>query len=103
MQALPPDGCAEGFYNNTCVLDQPNGTYFDIADSACPGSLAYGMRLGNNTILVPGGAARVSCGHHVHDAAAFAADGYDHGTTISGDVPTVAELVEWAETLLGMN
>lgn len=103
MQALPPDGCAEGFYNNTCVLNQPNGTYFDIADSACPGSLAHGMRLGNNTILVPGGAARVSCGHHVHDAAAFAADGYDHGTTISGDVPTVAELVEWAETLLGMN
>lgn len=103
MQALPPAGSAERFYDNTCVLKQANGTYFDIADSACPGSICHGMLLGNNTVLVPGGAARVSCGHHEHDAAAFAAEGYDPGTIMNGDVPTAAELVEWAEALLGMS
>jgi len=102
LQALPPKGYAEGFYNNTCVMASQNDTYIAIADSACPASLADGTHLGNNSVLVPRGQARVVCGHHIHDAATFVEQGYDPGTTISAHMPTTAEMTNWAKALLGM-
>jgi len=105
LQALPPEGYAEGFYNNTCVLASANESYIQVADSACPGSIAAGLLLGNNTVYVPGGQARVNCGHGTYseyDAGAFIGEGLDNGTVVSGDMPSSATLIEWARTLLSM-
>ena len=119
LQALPPAGYAEGYVNNTCIL-QNNASYYITINipGHCDGSdhsveaFAAGFIAANNTVYVPGGNALVSCNHVNINASAFmtggktpqwnASRGYDNSSRVSGDMPSVATIIGWAEGLLAM-
>ena len=113
LQALPRKGFAEGYFNNTCILPGgPRGsTYLRLAncpgelrnDSASHAALAAGIALGNNTLYIPGGDATVSCGAQTINVSTFLERGYDAGTKVAKDAPTVATIVTWAKALLSMS
>ena len=113
LQALPKAGYAEGYRDNTCVL--PGGkrgsTYLKLAN--CPGelgdepadlaALAAGIALGNNTVYIPSGNEPVvACGSHTVNATTFLSRGYDAGTRIVREAPSVDTIVRWAKGLLSL-
>jgi hypothetical protein len=108
LQAMPKPGYAEGYYNNTCVLPTAGAMYARLA--GCPGGLRNdshsiaalnaGIRLGNNTLYVPGGEPTVSCGSHTVNASTLHARGYDLGTVVIATHPSNETIIAWAKKLL---
>ena len=110
LQALPKQGYAEGYYNNTCILGGAKPTYARFAN--CPGGLgsdpaslaafAAGMSLGNNTVYSAGVEPLVSCGSQTINVSDFFERGYDRGSTVSAKLPSADTIADWARMLLGM-
>ena len=112
LQALPKKGYAEGYFNNTCILPggKDGSTYLKLAN--CPGNLRNdsaaveeledGITLGNNTVYIPGGSATVACGPLTVDAQTFFQRGYDAGTSVVKEAPSVPTIVAWAKALLSL-
>ena len=65
-------------------------------------ALADGISLGNNTLFIPGGAATVSCGSLTVDVETFLRRGYDLGTVVVKEAPSVPTIVAWAKALLSL-
>ena len=90
LQDLPPAGYAEAYTFNRCVLPSSGSTYLELA--GCRGHLtnstpdheaiSSAMRLGKNTVYVPNGDARVSCGGYKLNLTEFLSRGYDVGTAV---------------------
>jgi hypothetical protein len=103
-QNLPPEGYAEGYYNNKCILPAAGSSYLKIGGISGPASgdngggewpstrkpldclsgnkggpefVAFnaGLQLGNNTLYVPGGNATISCGKTSVDFSDFQTKG----------------------------
>ena len=122
LQRDPPEGYAEGYVNNICILPQRASQYLllNINDrtGACDGSntsielFQTGFIATNNTVYVPGGEATVQCNHVNINASSFMSGsknqvwnnsaGYDTTSRVSGDMPSVDTIVGWAKSLLNM-
>lgn len=128
-QNLPPEGYAEGYYNNKCILPVAGAPYLKLGgisgpveDSAggewpptrkhlgClegqkggPEMKAFeaGITLGNNTLYVPGGEPTISCGKIIKFSA-FQAKGYDLTSSVVSKLPTNDTIIGWAKELLSM-
>ena len=103
---LPPPSpgglFAEAYINNTCILADADDTYLDLGTDCTPGSaLISQIVLANNTILAPSGSdsAHVICGRSVYKFSDWVSSGSEPGTTL-GDVPSTAQIIEWARALL---
>jgi hypothetical protein len=92
---------AEGYYNNICILAAAGDNYLDMGScKADPTFLQNSMILGNNTVYVPGSSATVSCGKS-YTIQEWIATGLDPGTTVM-DLPSTAEIIQMAKTVLQM-
>jgi hypothetical protein len=108
LQAMPPKGYAEGYFNNTCVLPTADSQYVRLAgcpgglrnDSASIAALEEGITLGNNTVYAPGGAPIVSCGGISIRIDEFHRRGYDRGTRVVAGAPSNETVAAWARALL---
>jgi len=106
LPAASPGGLfAEGYTNNTCILASATDLYMNLGSPCTAGEhdLALRIRLGGNTVYAPaGGFAGVLCGNATLPFAEWAATGADPGTMLIEGVPSSAQIVEWAATLLGI-
>ena len=108
-QLLPPKGYAEGYHDNTCILEHTNDPYLDVggvtgADcfKSALGKAKFedGLMVGNNTIYAPLGQAKVQCGKDTISFTDFQGKGFDAGTTISANMPSAPTIIGWAQELL---
>jgi hypothetical protein len=126
-QSLPPKGYAEGYFNNKCILPTADAPYLKLggisgpergtvaewppnrAKLACltgarggPEFAAFndGITLGNNTLYVPGGAPKITCGTTTVSFAEFQAKGYDLSSKMVGSLPSNDTIIAWAKELL---
>ena len=120
VQALPPAGFADGYYANRCVLSSGaeyltingglQGDLPCLADNAASfAAFTHGLRLGNNSVYVPGGVATVSCGglpgnpnRVTINSTEFQRLGYDLSTAFIGEMPSNSTIIAWARELLSM-
>jgi hypothetical protein len=89
---------AEGYYNNICILAASGDNYLNMGSCTPDETLKNSMILGNNTVMVPGSSATVSCGksYTIQD---WIATGLDPGTTVA-DLPSTPEIIQMARTVL---
>ena len=110
-QVLPPKGYAEGYYNNTCVLQDSNPSYLDISgirdgkclDGTSGSKQAFedGLIVGNNTVYVPANSkAYVKCGGANVSMGDFQKMGYDAGSTTVQGLPSADTIIQWAHAVL---
>lgn len=119
LQGSVPKGYAEGYTNNICILPSNKSTYMGVNVNGvhCDGSdhslqvFSDGFITSNNTVYVPGGTASTVCNHVVYNATNWMLGipslemknksfGYDNTSRVSGDVPSSATIITWAEALL---
>ena len=126
---MPPKGYAEGYYNNKCILPTPGAPYLKIGGISGPeqgdggggewpparkklnclagakGSPEFtafndGITLGNNTIYVPGGVPKITCGGKTVDFNQFQTTGYDQTSSLVATLPSNDTIIDWAKELL---
>ena len=101
LQGFPAEGFAEGYFGNTCVLQNAGEQVYSGGPDVkglTPAAFARVMVLGNNTIFAPSGSVGGPPGFATYQE--FMAAGFDNTTTISGDMPAAATIVSWARALL---
>jgi len=109
-QNLPPQGYAEGYYNNTCVLPYAGSHYLEIggikgADCLDGSQIAKkifeaGLIAKGNKLYVPTGDAKVRCGSNTVSVSEFHQEGYDTGTQVIAEPPKASTIIQWAKDLL---
>jgi len=108
-QNLPPKGYAEQYKNNICILPKSGSPYLEIGNVIGGGCLKTshakqafedGLKLDNNTIYVPNGYAKISCGGKTVNFKEFQSMGYDPSSHISSDMPTADTIIGWAWDML---
>jgi hypothetical protein len=86
--------------NNTCVLANAGESVVTVprVGNLHPADFSQMIKLGNNTVYVPGGSAPGPQGFANYSA--FMAAGYDVGTVLRGDMPSAQTIVGWGAELL---
>ncbi len=101
-QELPPEGYAEAYQNNTCVLPDAGDNYMRVPGDPKGNAKAFraGLQLGGNTIYVPNGDLNVGTGVGTSTFAAFQADGMDATSRVVKEMPDADEMLKWMRDLL---
>lgn len=103
---LPPQGYAEEYTDNICILPSPGDPYLhsDAGDLQHRTKFEMGMVLRNNTVYIPGGDANsvMTVGGDSLSFAEFQKLGFDPTSRVIAGSPSVSQIIAWAEPLLGL-
>lgn len=105
-QILPTPGYPEVYANNTCILASAGDPCVLLGGNGGrpfpdPATFQTQVYLANNTVYVPGGNCTAS-GTPFDSYQSFQAAGFEAvNSTISGDMPSTAVIMSWAQALLG--
>lgn len=101
-QVVPPEGYAEVYQNNTCILPAADSIYVNIdgTDLTNDKLIRGGFEGGNNRIFVPGAKAHIVGVDGKMPFSEWKDKGYDPRTTISGDMPSTEQIIRWGIDLL---
>lgn len=106
-QNLPPEGYAEGYINNTCILSEKNQAIIQFSIDVIDCSSAEGVNAiksgwlsSDNKIYVPEGQALVQCNSEVHNSSILSQWGVDSSTQVYNGIPSSSTIIDWGKRLL---
>merc|ERR1712107_310797 len=104
-QALPPNGYAESYFNNTCILPDAGSLYLNVPGNLNePSVFNAGLILDGNSVYAPQGSASVSVGGKKSSFADFQKEGFDQKSQLKdADKISASTIVQWGKELLQMN
>mmetsp|Transcript_34287 Transcript_34287/g.79254 ORF Transcript_34287/g.79254 Transcript_34287/m.79254 type:complete len:919 (-) Transcript_34287:403-3159(-) len=100
---LPPVGYGESYQNNICILPNAGDPYvYSGGRFSDPDAYDAAIKLSNNTIYAPDASVTVTLSGDDGSFEDFQKAGFDPTSTVSGDMPSNEQILQWGRELLGM-